>query len=121
MSAPCWDDLIPSSAWQWMVSLHFHTASSQLVTQSLTYNAEQLCWELRFIGDEDVLTFRNGQFFNDENETLLPESPYRDLLVQNSDMLKVLQQHHASDYDLEQVLPAMRVLQEAQHSIDTKA
>jgi hypothetical protein len=51
------------------VSQHFHTASSQLVTQSLTYNAEQLCWELRFIGDEDVLTFRNGQFFNDENQT----------------------------------------------------
>jgi hypothetical protein len=103
------------------VSQHFHTASSQLVTQSLTYNAEQLCWELRFIGDEDVLTFRNGQFFNDKNETLLPESPHRDLLVQKPEMLKALQQHHASDYDLEQVLPAMRVLQEAQHSIDTKA
>ncbi len=48
------------------VSLHFRTNSHQLVTQSLTCNTEQLCWELRFIGDEDVLAFRNGRFFNEQ-------------------------------------------------------
>jgi hypothetical protein len=47
-------------------SIQFETSSRQLVTQALIYNAEKLHWELRFIGDEDVLTFQNGRLFDEK-------------------------------------------------------
>lgn len=100
------------------VSLHFRTASHQLVTQSLTYNTEKLYWELRFIGDEDVLTFRNGHLFNEQDQSVVPETNWRDLMAQNSHMLAALRGRQPSDYDVQEVLPAMRVLQQAQKSAE---
>jgi len=102
------------------VSVQFRTASQQLVTQSLTYNTEQFCWELNFIGDEDVLTFRNGQFLNEKNESLLPELDWRDLRAQNSSMIAALTGGHASDYDIDSSLPTMRLLHRAQESAEGK-
>jgi hypothetical protein len=102
------------------VSLHFQTATRQLVTQALTYNAEHLCWELRFIGDEDVLTFRNGHLLDEVNQALVPEKSVLDLLTQDSEMLAALGERRRSDYDIEEVLPAMRVLHEAQKSAEER-
>jgi len=100
------------------VSLNFQTSSHQLVSQSLTYNTEQLCWELRFIGDEDVLTFRNGRFFNEKDQSVMPDTDWRDLVAQNSRMLAALRDGSASEYDVQGVLPAMRVLHQAQKSAE---
>ena len=102
------------------VSVQFRTASQQLVTQSLTYNTEQFWWELRFVGDEDVLTFRNGQFLNEKNESLLPELDWLDLRAQNSNMTAALIESHASDYDIDSILATMRLLQRAQESGEGK-
>jgi 2-hydroxy-4-carboxymuconate semialdehyde hemiacetal dehydrogenase len=98
------------------VALVFRTASRQLVTQSLTYNTEQFHWELRFIGDEDVLTFRNGQCFDERDKPIIAEVDIRDLVAQNSQMLAALRNHEPSDYDVEEVLQAMQVLHQAQNA-----
>ena len=100
------------------VSLDFRTTSHQLVTQSLTCNTEQLCWELRFIGDKDVLTFRNGRLFNEQDQSVVAETHWRDLVAQNSHMLAALRGRQRSDYDVQEALPAMRVLHQAQNSAE---
>ena len=98
------------------VSIQFRTSTHQLVTQALTYNAEELFWEIRFIGDEDVLVFRSGRLLNEKNEDLIPETSYLDLVPQNSKMLAALRDGTPGDYEIESVLPAMRVLHDAEQS-----
>ena len=102
------------------VSIHFRTEARQLVTQALTYNADELCWELRFFGDEEVLTFRNGRLFNEKKEDVVPQASWLDLIPQNRQMLAAIREGDPSDYDIESVLPAMEVLQQAQSSAETE-
>jgi 2-hydroxy-4-carboxymuconate semialdehyde hemiacetal dehydrogenase len=97
-------------------SVHFQTTKQQLVTHALTYNAEQICWEVRFMGDQDTLTYRNGRLLNEDNEQVVPESYWADLVQQNKAMLASIQAGAPSDFDVAAVLPAMKVLQEAQSS-----
>src|SRR5947208_12031302 len=72
------------------VSLHFRTPSNQLVSLALTYNTEQFCWELRCHGDEDTLTFRNGDLLNEKDEAVVPHRSWLDLTAQNQQMLATL-------------------------------
>ena len=44
---------------------------------------------------------------------MAPEVEIRDLTAQNSQMLAALRDHKPSDYDVDEVLPAMRVLHQA--------
>jgi len=96
--------------------VHFRTSEKQLVTHSLTYNTEQLCWEVRFIGSDKSLTYLNGHLLDEKGEPVLPESSWLDLLPQNRDILKGVQRGAPSDYDVASVLAPMRVLHEAELS-----
>jgi 2-hydroxy-4-carboxymuconate semialdehyde hemiacetal dehydrogenase len=98
------------------VALHFRTSTHQVVTQSLTYNTDQFCWELRFIGDEGTLTFRNGQLLNERDEEVIPQASYLDLIPQNSQMLAALVENVPGDYDISSVLDTMKVLEQASSS-----
>ena len=95
------------------VAIHFRTSARQVVTQSLTYNTEQFCWEVRFVGDEDTLTFRNGQLLNERDEQVIPPASYLDLAPQNLQMLATLVDGAPSDYDISAVLGAMKILEQA--------
>ena len=103
------------------VSIQFRTAKQQVVTQALTYNAEEIRWELRFIGDEDVLIFDTGRLLNEQHEDLIPESSYLDLVPQNSKMLATLKNRIPGDYEIESVLPSMRVLHDAEQAATSSA
>ena len=85
-------------------------AGSTIVTQSLTYNASRLSWELRFIGRQDFLTFRNGALLDETGAEVVPQQSVRDLYQQNADILRALASGSASEFDVDSVLPAMRVL-----------
>jgi 2-hydroxy-4-carboxymuconate semialdehyde hemiacetal dehydrogenase len=98
------------------VSIHFRTSANQLVTHALTYNTEQFCWELRCIGDEDTLTFRNGQLLNEKNEQIVSETSWLDLVPQDKQMLATLTKGAPSDYDVSSVLGPMEILQCAEAS-----
>ena len=98
------------------VSIQFQSSTRQLVTLALTYNAEEIFWEMRFIADEDVLIFRSGRLLNELNEDLIPEASYLDLVPQNSKMLAALGDGTPGDYEIESVIPAMRVLHEAEQA-----
>ena len=101
------------------LSLHFATPARQLVTQTLTYNAEQLVWELRFIGSNDVLIFRNGCLSDEQGASLMAAVSWVDLIAQDRQMLAALENKHPCEYDVQQVLPAMRVLHLAQISTES--
>jgi 2-hydroxy-4-carboxymuconate semialdehyde hemiacetal dehydrogenase len=103
------------------VAIHFRTSAQQVVTHSLTYNTEQFCWELRFIGDEDTLTFRNGQLLNDRNESVVPAASYLDLAAQDSQMLATLVGGTPSDYDISSVLGTMQILETAAASAKSQS
>lgn len=96
--------------------VHFRTSSNQLVAHALSYNTEGLCWELRCIGEEDVLTYRNGKLLNEKNEDVVPEASWIDLIPQNRQMLATLTRGEPSDYDISSVLAPMKVLHHAQLS-----
>lgn len=97
-------------------TVHFSSEENQLATHTLTYNAEQLCWEVRFIGTEETLTYRNGRLLNESGEQVVPECPWVDLVAQNREMLDSLHRGASSEYEISSVLPAMRLLQAAEDS-----
>jgi hypothetical protein len=99
------------------IAIAFQTYAQQVVTQSLTYNTEQLCWEMRFIGDENTLTFRNGQLLDENEEEVVPQASYLDLIPQDSQMLAALVEGTTSDYEISSILGAMRILERAAMSV----
>jgi 2-hydroxy-4-carboxymuconate semialdehyde hemiacetal dehydrogenase len=100
------------------VSVQLCTARRQLVTQALTYNTEKLDWWLRFVGNEDVLTFCNGRLLDEHESQIGPASDPLDLTAQNRAILTSLNAKEPSDFDLDSMLPAMEVLHRAQQSAE---
>ena len=96
------------------LSLTFTSASSQVVTQALTYNASEIVWELRFVSDQGLLTFRNGELLDQSGRTLVPAVSVRDVSRQDDAILAALESGEPSDFDLARVMPSMRVLDRAE-------
>jgi 2-hydroxy-4-carboxymuconate semialdehyde hemiacetal dehydrogenase len=96
------------------VSVSFRTAADQLVTLALTYNTEQFCQEVRCIGDENTLMFRNGDLLDEKDQPVLPHRHWMDLVDQDRQMLTTLTEGAASDYEISQVLPCMEILDRAE-------
>jgi 2-hydroxy-4-carboxymuconate semialdehyde hemiacetal dehydrogenase len=94
------------------LSLTFRSARRQIVTHSLTYNAGNEIWELRFVTDEDLLTFKGGALLDSEGMEIAPAVDWSDLRPQNQDMLAAIRGESETDYQIASVLPAMRVLQQ---------
>jgi 2-hydroxy-4-carboxymuconate semialdehyde hemiacetal dehydrogenase len=101
------------------LSLTFSSASRQLVTHALTYNTSELVWELRFVTDQGLFTFRNGELLDQSQRTLVPAVSVRDVSRQDDAIFAALASDNLSDYDLEQVMPSMRVLDLAERSMET--
>jgi 2-hydroxy-4-carboxymuconate semialdehyde hemiacetal dehydrogenase len=98
------------------VAIHFEAGGGTLVSQALSYNSEQFCWELRFLGAEESLTWRNGRLLNEKDEDVVPESSWLDMTLQNSEMLHAIVSGEPGAFDIECVLPCMEVLHEAETS-----
>ena len=92
------------------LSLAFRSASGQVVTHALTYNTNEVVWEQRFVTYQGLLTFRDGGLFDESGRIVVPAVSVRDVSRQNDAILSALSSGQASEYDLDQVLPAMRVL-----------
>jgi 2-hydroxy-4-carboxymuconate semialdehyde hemiacetal dehydrogenase len=98
------------------LSLTFRSASRQIVTHSLTYNAENEVWELRFVADEGLLTFRGGALLDGAGNEIAAAVEWSDLRPQNQDMLAAIRGEQESEYEIASVLPAMRVLQQVERA-----
>jgi hypothetical protein len=96
--------------------IQFSSPGGQLVTHSLTYNSEHLCWEVRFIGREETLVYKNGCLLDENGEHLIPTSSWVDLTNQNAEILDSFARGVSSEYDLASIVAPMRVLHVAQET-----
>jgi 2-hydroxy-4-carboxymuconate semialdehyde hemiacetal dehydrogenase len=95
-------------------TLRFRTKENQLVTHTLTYNTDEFCWEVRFIGCEQTLRYSNGLLLDEDGAEILPLSSWVDLVAQNREILGSIARGLPSDYDLVSVMGSMRVLHAAE-------
>jgi len=98
------------------LSLTFRSVSGQVMTHGLTYNTDELVWELRFVTNQGLLTFRNGGLFDQSGQTVVPVVSVRDVSRQDHAILGAIESGRPSEFDLEQVIPSMRVLDLAARS-----
>jgi 2-hydroxy-4-carboxymuconate semialdehyde hemiacetal dehydrogenase len=96
------------------LSVSFATAERQVITHALTYNTAQETWIVRFVGDEELLVYCGGALHDEHGNEVVPAMEWSDLRPQNRDILDAIRDDAFSDYSIESVLPAMRVLQEAE-------
>jgi 2-hydroxy-4-carboxymuconate semialdehyde hemiacetal dehydrogenase len=96
------------------LSVSFRTPARQVVTHTLTYNTAREVWLTRFVGDEALLIYQDGALLDDEGREVIPAMDWSDLRPQDQDMLAAIRGEAESDYSIESVLPAMRVLQDAE-------
>ena len=97
-------------------SVHFCTDKRQLVSNALTYNTGQFCWEVHFMGDEESLIYKNGRLSDEEGVQVIRESSWVDLVPQDKEMLESIAQGTPSEYDINTVLAPMKVLHQAEVS-----
>lgn len=96
------------------VSVGLTTANQELVSLAATYNTGQSRSEIRFVGDEALLTFANGRLLDQDGNELTSSASWGDLLPQDRELLTALLTGGQSDYSISSVLPTMKVLDEAQ-------
>jgi 2-hydroxy-4-carboxymuconate semialdehyde hemiacetal dehydrogenase len=101
------------------LSLTFRSTSRQLMTHTLTYNTSKVIWELRFVTDQGLFTFSNGELLDQSGRTVVPVVSVRDVSRQDAAILAALESDQPSEFDLDQVMPAMRVLDLAERCTDT--
>jgi len=94
------------------LSLGFSCDDDVVVSHSLTYNSDHLLWELRFIGRQVTVVFRNGALLDEEGRELVPEHSIRDLGTQDEEILDALATGSPCSFDIDSVLPTYRVLHE---------
>lgn len=99
------------------LSLAFKTTSDQLVTNALTYNTDEVVWELRFVTNRGLLTFRDGALLDQSGRIIVPAMSVRDVSRQDDTILGALESGSPCEFDLDQVMPAMRLLDLAERSI----
>jgi len=114
----CFGRVHPDFGMAMDLSLMFRSAAGQVATHALTYNTDEVVWELRFVTDQGLLTFRNGELLDQAGSTVVPAASIRDLSRQDQEILGALESGQPSEFDLERVMPSMRVLDLAERSAE---
>jgi 2-hydroxy-4-carboxymuconate semialdehyde hemiacetal dehydrogenase len=96
------------------LTIGFATEASQLITHVLTYNTRTDLGEWRLVTDDDLLVVRDGALANLAGETIVAEHEWSDLSVQDSAIVRAIRSGEPSDFDVESVLPTMRLLERCQ-------
>jgi 2-hydroxy-4-carboxymuconate semialdehyde hemiacetal dehydrogenase len=92
----------------------FATEASQLVTHVLTYNTATDLGEWRLVTDDDLLVVQGGALATLTGETIVPGHEWTDLRAQDSAIVQAIHSGEPSDFDVDSVLPTMRLLERCQ-------
>jgi 2-hydroxy-4-carboxymuconate semialdehyde hemiacetal dehydrogenase len=95
------------------VVVSFVAPPRTLITHALTYNTTHGMSELRIVADEDLLIVRELGLYRADGEELVPPVSWTDLLDQDREFLEAVVDERPSEFDLESVIPALRVLDDA--------
>lgn len=99
------------------LAVSFTTSRSQVVSLSSTYNVARSAAQMRFVADEGLFVLEGTQLVDDAGREIAPAVDWDDLSMQNEAILTSLIEGSASDYDVESVMPTMRLLESAQASL----
>lgn len=96
------------------LSVSFSTSERQLVTHALSYNTKHDVDELQLITDDDFLLLRSGVLSTAAGEELVGGGGWSDLGPQDEEMITAIVDGLPSRYDIDAVLPSMRLLDRVQ-------
>ena len=94
------------------LAVSFECVGNQPAVHSLSYNSEELIWELRFFGTNCTFVFRNGELFQDGKTQVVAASDIRDLRSQDEEIFDSLGSGKESNYDLGTTIGSYSLLQE---------
>jgi 2-hydroxy-4-carboxymuconate semialdehyde hemiacetal dehydrogenase len=96
------------------LSLTFSTPNRQIVTHCLSYNTTHGVNEMQLVTDDDFFVLRDGALIATNGGGNVACAGWSDLGPQDLEMLRAIVDRRPSEFDIDAVLPTMRVLQMAQ-------
>ncbi|MBI2841966.1 MAG: Gfo/Idh/MocA family oxidoreductase [Armatimonadetes bacterium] len=100
------------------LSLSMALPSGELFTLAQSYNVHQFRWRMTFIGEENTLDFDMGALYDSDGTIIIPQRSITDLHEQNREFVEAVREGRDPAITGEDVLPAMRILQEAQRQAE---
>lgn len=101
------------------LDLHFRVGDT-LVTVAMSYNAPWTRHDYHYIGEEASIEFRGDQLWGEHGVIWAGEGGNR-IVEQNREFLTAIRDGREASPNVEDVLPAMRVLAEAQRQLEEQS
>jgi len=86
----------------------------ELITLVQSYNIHQFRWKATFIAEQTTLDFDMGMLYDFSGNIVVPHQSIVDLREQNREFVAAVRENREPAITGEDVLPAMRILQQAQ-------
>jgi 2-hydroxy-4-carboxymuconate semialdehyde hemiacetal dehydrogenase len=102
------------------MSLTMTLANGAIATVSQSYFAPGLKMEMLVIGHEETFHWKHGTLYDFEGKILVPEHSIMDLVDQDAEFVAAIRENRAPSIAPETIMPAMRVLEEAQAIADAE-
>jgi 2-hydroxy-4-carboxymuconate semialdehyde hemiacetal dehydrogenase len=102
------------------LSITFTTAERQLVTHVLSYNTKHDVDGMQLITDDEFLLLRDGALTTVTGEAVISGGGWSDLEPQDREMVTAIIDGSPSQFDVDTVLPTMRLLDRAQTAAGSK-
>lgn len=96
------------------LSIAFATAERQLITHVLTYNTPTDVSEWRLVTDSDLMVIHENRLATIGGEEVVGGYDWSDLRQQDGAIVRAIHSGEPSDFDVETVLPTMRLLERCQ-------
>jgi 2-hydroxy-4-carboxymuconate semialdehyde hemiacetal dehydrogenase len=96
------------------VAVSFKTPNNELVSYSASYNSATPASRMLFVADQGLFTLDRNRLVDDEGNELHPAAEWADLRAQDRAMIESIRDGSPSVYEVETVLPTMRLLGAAQ-------
>jgi 2-hydroxy-4-carboxymuconate semialdehyde hemiacetal dehydrogenase len=96
------------------VSVSFKTPKNELVTYSGSYNAADGVSHMLFVADEGLFRLERSRLLDDQGNELFEAAEWADLRRQDTAIVEAIRGGTPSDFEIDTVLPTMRLLAQAQ-------
>ena len=97
------------------LSLAVSLPGGELFSLAQSFNVSRFNWRLKFIGDQETIEFREAGLYNADGGVLVETHPITDLYDQNREFIDAVREARDPAITGEDILPAMRILQQAQN------
>jgi 2-hydroxy-4-carboxymuconate semialdehyde hemiacetal dehydrogenase len=96
------------------VAVSFKTPKNEIVSYTGTYNVAHEASRMQFVADEALFTLERRRLSDDEGNELFAAGEWTEITDQDGAMVAAIRSGAPSDFDVDTVLPVMRLLARAQ-------